>query len=461
MTGRRAIEKRSSSAREKRNSSTGYAGVLATLLAGIFLSSCGSAMPSLHGLTGNIFKPKEEILPGKREAVLKSGSEIIPDADAGKTAIVLPATKANGNWSQPGGSADNAPGNLSYRGSLRAVWSADAGSGSSSDGQLVSRPIIYNGRVFALDTEGMVTAFSAGGGSIAWRVRLTPPAEEKSEGYGGGLAADGGRLFAATGYGTVVALDPKTGKALWTKVLGVPVRTSPTTADGRVFVVTTEGRLYVLSSSDGEELWTQRGLPDRTSILSNISPAVSGKTVVVPYSSGEITAYETATGRIVWRDSLATSRRGSSLASMANPGRPAIANGIVYAVGNSGRMIATAQKDGDRLWSRAIASTQTPWPAGNMVYVSDKSGRVMALGANDGKIVWVKQLAAGESWLGPVLAGNRLWVVSDKGRIAGLDPKNGKILSQRDLGYRIHIAPVVANGHMYILTDNARLVALN
>jgi outer membrane protein assembly factor BamB len=415
----------------------------------------------MHSLTGNIFKPKEVLLPGEREAVLKSRGDIQPDPDAAKMAISIPAQRANTNWAQPGGDASNAPGHLSFKGALRSLWTSDAGQGSSSDGQLIPRPIVYNGRVYTLDTQGVVTSFSASGGGVGWRVALTPETEEKDEGYGGGLAIDGGRLYAATGFGTVVAIEPKSGKILWTKTLGVPVRTSPTAAAGKVFVVTTEGRLYCLSGSDGEEVWTQRGLPDRTSILSNISPAVSGKTLVVPYSSGEIAAYSLENGRAIWADSLATAKRGSSFSSMANPGRPVIAHGVVYAVGNSGRMIATSIKDGERLWSKTISSTQTPWPAGNMVYIVDRSGRVVALSAKSGKVVWVKQLAHEEQWLGPVMAGSRLWFTSNKGRVAGLNPKNGKILSQRDLGYRINIAPIVANGHMYILTDNAKLVALN
>ncbi len=442
-----------------RTSRTEFRTLFAVIGASFLLTSCGG-MPDLHSVTGNIFKPKEVLLPGKREAVLTSRAQLLPDETAASVSIAIPSQKANANWTQPGGQPDNAPGHLSYAGSLRASWTSDAGKGSSSDGQLIPRPIVYNGRVYTLDTYGTVSSFSTSGGGVAFRVRLTPETEEKDEGYGGGLAIDNGRLFAATGFGTVVALDPRSGKILWTRVLGVPVRTSPTAAKGKVFVVTTEGRLYALSAKDGEELWTQRGLPDRTSILSNISPAIAGKTLVVPYSSGEITAYDIETGRPRWRDSLATSKRGSTLNSIANPGRPVIFKGVVFAVANSGRMIATSTKDGERLWSKSIASTQTPWPAGNMVYVVDRTGRVVAFRAKDGTIAWVKQLAEGERWLGPVLAGSRLWLASHKGRIAGLDPRNGKILSQRDLGYAIHIAPIVANGHMYILTDNAKLVAL-
>ena len=40
---------------------------------------------------------------------------------------------------------------------------------------------------------------------------MTPENEKSKEGFGGGLAIDGGHLYAATGYGTVVSLDASNG----------------------------------------------------------------------------------------------------------------------------------------------------------------------------------------------------------------------------------------------------------
>ncbi|HDO51307.1 MAG TPA: pyrrolo-quinoline quinone, partial [Rhizobiales bacterium] len=60
-----------------------------------------------------------------------------------------------------------------------------------------------------------------------------------------------------------------------------------------------------------------------------------------------------------------------------------------------------------------------------------------------------------------VLAGGRLWVVSAEGVMVSVDAKTGSIMSQRDLGTPVFIAPIVASGRMYVLTDKARLLALN
>ncbi len=431
---------------------------LATVLSGC--SSGGLSLPSMNEL--NPFAEKEVPLPGERVAVLKKSDNLTTNLAAATTPFSLPPERANREWSQPGGVASNAPGHLALSGTLKTAWSSNAGSGSSSDGKLTASPIALGGRIYTLDTEGQVSAFSASGGKRLWRTSLVPENEDEEDGFGGGLAAENGRLYVATGFGTLVALDPQSGKTLWKKSLEVPVRASPTVAQGKIFVVTTDGRFYCLSGEDGTELWSYRGLSERASLLSNTSPAVAGDIVVAPYPSGDVVALKISTGQPQWRESLVRARaRASSFAGLNDSARPAIDQGVVFAVGHSGRMIATSQKSGKRLWSQSVGGTQQPWVAGGSVYVVDKIGRVMSLSRKTGEVLWVAKLPGGKTWSGPVLAGGQLWLVSSKGALASVDAKTGRVTNTRDIGDPVYIAPIVAEGRMYVLTDNANLVALN
>jgi outer membrane protein assembly factor BamB len=429
--------------------------VLSIALAAL-LMSC-SSMPNKL----NPFKKEEVKLPGERISILKSQEGFQVDEAVAKTPVVLPQARRNADWDQPGGVASNAPGHLEFGGGLKAVWRADIGEGSSDKGRLTASPIAYQGKIYTLDVEGVVSAFSASGGSRLWRVSLAPENESGNEGFGGGIAANGGRLFVTTGFGIVVALNAGNGAVEWTRKIGVPLRSSPTAIDGKLFFVSSESKLYCLSTVDGVELWTYRGLPEPASLLSNVSPAVAGDTVVVPYPSGEVIAYSISAGRPAWLESLSRTRGGSSLAGLSDPARPAIDRGVVFAVGHSGRMFATAQKTGERLWTKRIHGTQTPWPAGDLVFVVDINGVLMALTRKEGKVRWLTELPETKRWSGPVLAGGRLWLASADGIMISVDAKTGGIMSKRDLDQPIFIAPIVAAGRMFVLTDKARLLALN
>jgi outer membrane protein assembly factor BamB len=444
-----------------RPSRIGAALATALALAGCADAFVGMSLPSLPKVDDiNPFAEKPVPLPGKRVAVIQQENVGYDLANADRP-VVLPLPHQNETWSQPGGAANNAPGHLALTGAAKSVWSADIGKGSSFYGKLTASPIVYENKVYTLDAAGKVSAFSASGGSAIWQASSAPTGEKDQEGFGGGLAADGGRIYAATGYGYIVAFDAADGRKLWEKNVESPVRTSPTAAAERVFAVTRDGRVYCLSGSDGTELWSFRGMEERASLLTNASPAVEGDLVVVPYPSGELVALRVTDGKAVWSESLARTRTGSSMAAMADAARPAIEGGTVFAVGHGGRMVATSQKTGERMWSLTVPSLQAPWVAGDAVFVVDTSGQLMAVTRRDGKIMWTTKLPGTHTWSGPVLAGNRLWLTSNKGTLIAVDASTGKVDTSQDLGAPIYIAPVVAQGRMYVLTDKARLIALN
>jgi outer membrane protein assembly factor BamB len=435
--------------------------IVATSVAALLTGCSGDSLPSMPKIGDlNPFAEKQKPLPGKRIPVIQAAEKIPGELASADRPITLPPARANEGWTQPGGQANNAPGHLALASAVRQTWSADAGTGSSSSGKLTASPIVYDGRVYTLDAAARVSAFALAGGSAVWRANITPDKEKSEKGYGGGIAADNGRIYAATGFGTVVALDPQSGKKLWEKALGVPVRSSPTAAADRVFVATTEGRFVCLNGADGTEVWSFRGLPEKTSLVSNPSPAVDGEVVVVPYPSGEVVALRISDGTQVWQESLARTRSASNIASMNDAARPAIDSGMVFAVGHGGRMIATQQKTGERLWSLNVPGTQTPMVAGESVFVVDTSGQVLAITRRDGKIQWTTQLAGGATWSGPTLAGGYLWLASNKGQLVSVEAATGKLTTTQELGGPVYIAPIVAQGRMFILTDKARLIAL-
>jgi outer membrane protein assembly factor BamB len=63
-------------------------------------------------------------------------------------------------------------------------------------------------------------------------------------------------------------------------------------------------------------------------------------------------------------------------------------------------------------------------------------------------------------WSGPVLGGGRLIAVSSTGVLASISPQTGEVLSTVDLGEEFYIAPVIANGTVYLLADSGTLIAL-
>jgi outer membrane protein assembly factor BamB len=435
---------------------------LAGGLALLTLQGCagdGPELPKLGDL--NPFKEKVTPLPGRRVSLVERDTQAPGEAAAPSTTpVLLPPVRVNDAWSQPGGEPTNAPGHLALGTTIKQAWSADIGQGSSSKGRLTASPVVADGRVYTLDADGQVTAFTASG-AVTWRQKLVPESGAKGNGFGGGVAYDNGRLYGASGYGIVAAMDPATGKKLWEKNLGAPVRASPTASGDRVYIVTSHGRFFSLNGVDGSEMWAVRGLPQSASLVNNASPAVAGDTVVVPYPSGDLVALAIADGKTRWTETLTRSSASAQLSALTDAGRPAIDQGTVFGVGHAGRMVATQLKSGERQWTLSVAGFQTPWVAGQTVFVVDVTGQLMALSRTDGKVQWTTQLPAAKVWTGPTLAGGMLWLASSAGKLVAVDAVTGRVSGQLDVGNPVFIAPVVAQGRLYVLTDTARLVAFN
>ncbi len=408
-------------------------------------------------------------LPGERISVLSLEQQLEADPRIAGLQVVLPAPYVNDSWAQPGGYPDNVLHHLDASEALTQVWRANAGNGSSSDGQLTAPPIVADGRVYVLDAEGGVRAFAANSGDRLWAVDLTPEDADSEEGFGGGIAYDAGSLFVATGFGTVVALDAATGEQLWTYNGGTPFRAAPSAVGGRIFAISFDNQVVALAQATGEVLWTHSGIQETAGILGSPSPAISGDTLVVPYSSGELFALRVENGQEVWNDTLTRVLSNTALANISDiAGRPVIDRDRVFAVSHAGRMVAIDIRTGERVWTRSLSSVQTPWVAGDFIFVVTTSAEVLALSRRDGRIRWVTQLRRFEdeedrdgpvAWAGPVLVGDRLLLASSTGEALALSPYNGDILGEIEFSQGTFIAPIVANKTVYILTDDAELLA--
>jgi outer membrane protein assembly factor BamB len=431
------------------------------------------SVPSISSVT-TVFDKKQEPLPGRRISVLTAGEKGIISGPEASGPVVLPPPIANASWSQPGGVPTNAPGHLLVGETLRTIWTADAGEGSSKRTRLTAIPIVYNDKIYTMDSEGTIHALSGTNGASLWEVKTVPPEKRSFDylhpfnsnnvaraGFGGGLAADGGKIFAATGYGTVLALDAGSGQVVWSKKFAIPVREAPTAAEGRVFIVNSESELYCLNANDGSQLWAQKGLPENAAVLSSASPAVAGNLVYVPFPSGEITAIDIKSGQPKWTESLKKGAVNAAGTAIGEAARPVVDREAVFAMSRGGQLVATSREKGERLWTRDIAGTQTPWVAGDSLFVVDMTGKLIALARKDGKVRWVTALPGDGRWSGPVLAGNRLWLASSAGQLIAVDAVSGSVSSQSDLGTPVMITPVVAEGRLYVLTDKAKLIAMN
>lgn len=414
------------------------------------------------------FGQKKEPLPGERIAILVNERSLQADVPPGEANIVLPAPSENDEWPMAGGYANHAMHHIAVGDSLSEVWSTDIGAGANGVKRFVGPPIVAAGRVYAMDTNSKVSAYDINDGDKFWSTDLEDDVDDEGH-IGGGMAYERERVYVATGYGVVFALNAANGEIVWSQNIKIPLRAAPTVRGGRVFIVTVENSLVTLDARDGSTLWTHSGAQETASLLGNASPAVDSGIVVVPYTSGELYALRADTGRVLWQDNLVSIRRTDSVASLSQiRGRPLIDRGRVIAISHAGVMAAIDLRTGRRIWSRQIGGAESPWVAGEYVFTITNDNELIAVSRGDGKVLWVLGLPRFEdpedqkdpiTWTGPLLVSDRLIVAGSTGEALAVSPYNGRLLGAEELPDGIAVPPISAGGFVFFLADDAELTA--
>lgn len=443
----------------------------------VTVASCGTVRRSLPFGLGGKEGPQATATSGTRISVLEFEQQLTPAASLSGRDFFIPGPQAITAWTQPGGTAENLVEHVIAGADFTVAWKRDIGAGSSKTREIMAPVVADNNRIFVLDGESTVTAVDAGTGATAWRVNLHPAGRERG-GFGGGVAVGGGKVFVASGYRTMTALDQATGAVLWTSPVEVPIHGAPTVLGQRVYVVDVENQLYAFNTETGLQDWSYRGIPEPARTMRAASPAVTGDTVIAPFSSGEVVAVRASTGQSMWQQVLSRTSRTSALSEIRDiAARPVISRGMVYAVSHSGVLAAMDIRSGSPKWTLPIGGVSAPLPVGEVVYVVSKEGELTVVNRDSGLVYWTRNLNEGRVrqeggvfgffdhtvrpvWSGPILASNRLVLANSEGEVVAFDPKTGALLSTLKVGAPVYVSPSAYNGALYVLTEAGQLVSI-
>ncbi len=326
--------------------------------------------------------------------------------------------------------------------------------------------------------------------------------------YGGRCAplVMDGRVYVLQGTGSgleeaeqVVCVDEKTGKKLWeyrvnvfhTDIVSTRLAWAPLTADpatGYVYAQTTGGYLLCLDKT-GKLVW-QHNLTEEYGRASGYggripSPIFDSGLVIVgmvssswgDFSRGtnRYVAFDGKTGEVVWwHDAGFPSKEtycSHPVIGVINGQRLLITGGA------DGYLHAIKVRTGERVWTYQIcggAVNGAPIIDGNYVYAAhgDENpdggpyGRLICLDASkldkNGKptIVWDFRKSIRFGLASPALADGRIYAPDDAGDLHCFNAKTGKPLWKYRYANEVRGSPLVADGKLYIMDVQRRMLIL-
>ncbi len=180
------------------------------------------------------------------------------------------------------------------------LWRASAEDASN----LVTSPVVADGRMLTLDALGGVLSFDAKDGRFLWRTEVINPIAPRGQPFllqGVGAPAPvsaEGQVFAVDVTGRVYAFDAETGAALWDHALNDPSQFSPPLlTDEHILVSTDSGTLYAVDRRSGHLVWRVDG---GGTFLRGLSDAGDLLVGVTGFDNAALVAFEVdATARLI------------------------------------------------------------------------------------------------------------------------------------------------------------------
>lgn len=453
---------------------------LAVVTAAVLALSACSTINRLNPFDNND-DPAETAGEGERISIIPPDQILEPAAALKDVDFSIPQAVTVEAWPLPGGTPEQSLGHVAAGANLSIAWRRSFGSGDSRGRYVTAPPVAADGKVFLMDADARVVALDARTGSQIWRTGINPGDNRRDRlAFGGGVAFSDGKLYVSSGFREMLQLDAGSGAIGWRAKTPEAIHGAPTVAAGRAMAISLDNTLLTFDTATGAPSWTYQALAESARILSASSPAVSGDTVVAAFGSGELVALRAANGNDLWNEALSRASRTSALSEIRDiPGRPVIYQGDVFAVSHSGVFSATDLRTGQARWSLPVVGVTSPWPAGDVVYAVSKTGEVICASRENGQIYWIRNLNEGFKakrvggvfgiggqrqtrpiWSGPLLANDRLLIVGQTGYLVALNAKTGAVERRIDIKAPATIAPIAMGDTVYVVTQDADLIAI-
>jgi len=296
---------------------------------------------------------------------------------------------------------------------------------------------------------------------IAWSLPLA------GAGVGFQPVAAGDSLFAAARDGTVVRVDPASGRVQWRFDAGQPL-IAGVGSDGETTVVAArDGSLIALDRS-GARKWS---VPSGAEVVT--VPSVALGLVLVRTSDNRVAAFDADTGKRRWtfqrqspplvlrQTSLIAIPRGSNeIERIADVvGSPLVSGREVCAVAFQGRVGCFDAASGRARWARDLSSASGLDLDANLLVVPDERGEVQAF-SRSGASVWRQDKLRQRGLSAPLLTSRFVLVGDSAGLVHALARDNGALAARLSTdGSALVAAPVAADGLAIVQTSAGGLFA--
>lgn len=339
---------------------------------------------------------------------------------------------------------------------LRRVWSANIGNGQGSD-YFELTPAIDGERIFAASEDGNIYGLELESGDVIWRTRLD------DETVTGGVGAGRGLVLVGTANAEVIAFNQFTGEELWRGAVTSEVLSPPQTNGDVVVAQTVDGKLIALDAGDGARRWIyETSLPALTLRGTNRPVITPQGFVIAGFSNGTLVSVAANDGIWRWEERIAIPEGRYDIERVIDAdGDLQLDGNRVLASSYQGNVMAFDTATGRIVWGMEASSYHGLDQGFGNIYYSSEASHVVAVRDNSNDVVWTNEDLEYRALTGPKTVGNYIAVADFEGWLHVISQIDGRIVGRMRVdndGVRANI--LADSGRLYVYGNSGTLMAL-
>ena len=379
--------------------------------------------------------------------------------------ISLSIPKKNLSWEMSGLNHQNFLGNIYLSGIDNTFLKKKIGKNKFSSSRITASPLIYKNNIFLSDDNGTIFNIDQSG-KINWKKNIYKKIYNKI--YKNlTFSIYKKDIYVADNIGFIYAIALDSGKLVWIKNHGIPLKSKIKIFDNQIFLINQDNRLLSFSTKDGSMIWNIRSISSFIKSQNFLSLALTKQgDVIASNSSGELLKVNSVNGDVDW--SLNT--LGSMLAHATDFFRSSdiviINENIIFSTQSS--IFSYNLNNGYTNWEIDVSAISIPIIDGKNIFFVTENGYFVIINMDTGKIISstnilkiLKKKNQFTKITGFIMGSGKIYSVTLNGYLIVSSASSGKVENFKKIGSPITSTPIINNGKLFIYTENSRILGFN
>lgn len=252
------------------------------------------------------------------------------------------------------------------------------------------------------------------------------------------------------------------GNLLWSKYNSSPINSQIKTHKDKFFMIDFNNVLRCFSIKSGNELWNIKASNSFIKSEKKLSVIVVNNVLYFNNSTGDITAVEIATGKMLWQTPTQNSTIYENTFLLQTSNIVANNEMLIFS-NNKNKFYSINLKTGGLNWTQKINSNLQSSIVNDLIFTITNEGYLMIIDSKTGNIIRITDIFSliknkkrkKINLVGFIVAKNNIYLTTSHGRLFIIDIESGKTKSILKIANNKISRPFILNENLFLIKDNS------